>query len=160
MPCYYEFMVERWDFQPIIWRSFLFRADLTFEDLHQAIRTAAGWSDEHVYRFWSVEGELIARKDHPTLEAWRASTGDRTPIGAYFCQNPSASPPSPDRYSPPPDACIYEHRLERDFFTVKLQHRVLLGEVFERRLIGGGGDFGQAMYIPLDLKEERKAFDR
>ncbi len=146
MPCYYEFMVERLDFRPITWQRFLFRANLTFEDLHQAIQAAAGWSDRHAYRFWSIEGDLITRKDHPSLEAWHAATGDRTPIGAYFCLDDSVKSDDPDRYPPPPpDICVYEYPPEIGFFKVTLQHRVLLDEVFERRLLGGGGIFSPEM---------------
>jgi hypothetical protein len=146
MPCYYEFMVERWDSRPITWCSFLFRDDLNFEDLHQAIQAAAEWRDRHAYRFWSVAGELIVRKDHPSLEAWRASCGDQTPIGSYFCPLDTAVKPPPDMYPPPPpDVCVYEYPLEIGFFTVTLQHRVLLDERFERRLLGGGGVFSPEM---------------
>jgi hypothetical protein len=37
---------------PKTWRAIEIREDQTLEDLHDAIRTAFGWADDHLYSFF------------------------------------------------------------------------------------------------------------
>jgi len=48
---FYKMEVEICKIKPKIWRQFLIRADLTFEDLHEAIQRALGWNNAHAYDF-------------------------------------------------------------------------------------------------------------
>jgi hypothetical protein len=51
MSTYYEFEVSLLDIAPRIWRSFLLKRDLTFQDLHEAIQDSGPWSDYHLFEF-------------------------------------------------------------------------------------------------------------
>ena len=55
MPRYLELDVSLRGVKPTIWRQFWIRDSASFEDLHSAIQTAAGWTDRHMYGFvWST----------------------------------------------------------------------------------------------------------
>ena len=51
MPIYSEFEVSLRGIEPRIWRRFLITKDATFRDLHEAIQTAFGWEDCHMWEF-------------------------------------------------------------------------------------------------------------
>lgn len=48
---YYEFEVTLIGVEPRIWRRFLLRDGLSFQDLHKAIQDACGWEDYHLFDF-------------------------------------------------------------------------------------------------------------
>jgi hypothetical protein len=45
---------------PEVWRRVAVRADQTLHDLHEGMRDAFGWSDDHLYSFW-LSGEFWAQ---------------------------------------------------------------------------------------------------
>jgi len=47
----YQLRVVLRGVSPLIWRRLLIRSDTTIADLHATLRTALGWSDEHLNRF-------------------------------------------------------------------------------------------------------------
>lgn len=62
-------------------RTIAIRCDHTLADLHQALQTAFGWDDEHLYAFW-LGGKFWARGEteyvHPlALEAFPLARWDR-----------------------------------------------------------------------------------
>jgi hypothetical protein len=67
MPRYFEFSVSLRHVLPRPWRRFRLRASATYEDLHDAIADAAGWSGTHLYAFVldRFGGEVVVAPPDP-----------------------------------------------------------------------------------------------
>src|SRR5438445_7934290 len=50
-PVVYQLRVVVRGVSPLIWRRLLVRSDSSIADLHTTLRTALGWTDEHLNRF-------------------------------------------------------------------------------------------------------------
>jgi hypothetical protein len=58
---YYRIDVRLLEAKPAPWRQFLIKKTATFEDLHQAIQDACGWTNSHLYSFSQTErGPVVA----------------------------------------------------------------------------------------------------
>lgn len=130
---YYEFEIQLRGVSPTVWRRFLLRCDLTFEDLHQAIQDACGWKDIQIYRFWSLGGSLLARKDDFAFEGWPYPMGRDVPLAPYF--------EKVDLARWPRNGCIYEYQHETWYCDVHAWRRVTHEERFERRFKQGARGF-------------------
>lgn len=127
---YYRFLLSLTDSEPLIWRRFLLRADLSFEDLHEAIQVL-GWTHSHLWHFVDPRERRILAGVPMDQTPFREPVPDaaRVPLAAFFTQVG--------------DRCAYEY----DFGDGWL-HEIVLeeivsyeGEEFERMLLGGAESF-------------------
>ena len=124
---YLEFEVKLLKVKPPLWRRFLLRQRFSFENLHEAIQLACGWSFRHMFEFLGEDDRVIAA-DENTEDKQNSPRADRVTLTSYFKQ-----PGKECRY-------IYdfgdywEHR-------VRFVQMVILPERFGQRLIGGEGTF-------------------
>ena len=80
MPTRLSFRVDLLNAKPPIWRSFELVGNPTFEDLHQAIQDACGWTDCHLYRFEEeLHGEVVGLAKCP-IEVDEKIESGATPV--------------------------------------------------------------------------------
>lgn len=126
MPHHYlEFEVTLLDVGPRLWRRFLLRHTLSFEELHDAIQMACGWGFCHLYEFRDEEGSLAGHEaiDEPTVP-----NAAKVPIKSFFTQ--------------PGQECLYIYDYGDNWqHRVKLLQKVALPKRFVQQLTGGEGMF-------------------
>jgi len=155
MPTYYDFEVHLADCEPRMWRRFLLHLDATFEDLHNAIQDACGWTHSHLFEFRDAGGRnSIAVSEH--VEEAEVPPADEVPLSSYFKSKRK---------------CQYQY----DFgdcwnHIVELKGKVELPEKFRRRLLDGlrsfppedcGGTWGyeECCYAATVSEAELKKMD-
>jgi hypothetical protein len=141
MPKYFEFEMSLRGIEPKIWRRILVRESLTFYDFHEAIQTACGWCDEHLFAFHAEpqtrregRGEEIAgipSEDdfppwgHPTPEAKKIK------LSSFFGMEKGRS-----------KSCNYLYDFGDSWtHNIKLIREVELPEKFNVRLLDGARAF-------------------
>ena len=133
MPSYFEFDVALREIRPRIWRRFLLHQQATFQDLHDAIQDAFGWTDSHLWEFSRAEkrGAPIAASRGDELTAdWRSDDED-VPDPADIRLASFFTPRGPKK-------CRYLYDFgDRWDHVVALRRRVELPEPFGRRLLDG-----------------------
>lgn len=80
----YVFDVTLMGTEPPVWRRFRLDATGTFGDLHQAIQTACGWTNSHLFVFTSPDGTAIAGSAFDS--GWGEPEPDaaRVPLASWF----------------------------------------------------------------------------
>lgn len=127
MPNYLDLVVSLDGVKPPIWRRFLLRERATFLDVHQAIQTACGWDDDHLFAFRDGDGTVIA--------------GPPDGLGIGGDEPDTAKVRAGDHLKR-----RWSVRYEYDFgdswwYTVEMQQVPTLDEKFTRRLVDGARAF-------------------
>lgn len=127
MPSYYEFDVSLQEIEPRIWRRFQLAEDATFLDLHEAVQTACGWENSHLFVFRGEDGGDIA--GIPTDDDWGEPIPDAATVRlAHFF----------DRQR----QCLYEYDFGDSWLhDVRLERVAKLPQRFHRRLVDGARAF-------------------
>jgi len=134
MPTYFDFEATLDGIDPRIWRRFLLRSDLTFQDLHDSIQSACGWQNYHQFLFF----QPASRNDQISLatscsEASEELYGRRLPLGNEL--------PLVDFFGAGEGkqrGCWYEYDFGDSWMhKIALMQCVDRPEVFVRRLVWG-----------------------
>ncbi len=131
MAKYYEFEVSLIGAKPRLWRRFLIKKSASFQDLHEAIQLACGWTGSHLFSFVTP------------------GRRDREEIATFFDEedfNDGEGPPAPrvklTSYFSDLAQCIYIYDFGDDWeHDVRLVQEIDHKERFDRRLIAGKGTF-------------------
>ena len=137
MPTYFKFEVSLLEVKPRIWRSFLLHSDTTFMDLHEAIQSACGWWNYHLFLFRRATTDVPGA--HPAGAILAGAPSDED-IDTYGKPVPDARRKRLSLYFGKGNAqsCAYEYDFGDGWLhEVKWLERVSLPETFVRRLLGG-----------------------
>jgi hypothetical protein len=130
MPKYFEFRVALKHIDPPIWRRFLITTTATFLDLHNAIQSAFGWEDCHLWEFRSTGrgGVPIAGIPSDSDFDWGSETPDASRLKLYrhFGSDGGAK------------NCLYVYDFGDDWeHQVTFRKEVTDADLFNRRLLSG-----------------------
>jgi hypothetical protein len=119
--------VDLQDAQPAVWRRFLLRQEATFNELHDAIQVACGWTNSHMYEFFGscVWHDSIAGVPDPDGFDDRPVVDARVlPVATWFADH---------------EQCLYVYDFGDEWrHVVHLESReVVLPDALERKLLGG-----------------------
>lgn len=123
---YFDFEVSLLEVQQKIWRRFLIEERATFDQLHEAIQTACGWENYHLYSFQDKKGNSIAESPHGRdfSDFSNAPDGRKVKLWGYFEKKN--------------DICMYLYDFGDNWeHLVKLNGIIALPEKFKRRLLDG-----------------------
>ena len=147
MPGYLEFEVTLQGIKPRIWRRFQIADEVTFGDLHRAIRDSFGWHGGHLWEFLNNRRETIAKFEHEFLDDGfdePAPDAEQVKLLSYF---------------PRARSCVYWYDYGDDWMhTVRLRGRASSSERFHRRLLAGrracppedcGGVYGYHRFVSI-----------
>jgi len=123
MPGYVELEVSLQLVEPRIWRRFQLVDVASFLDLHEAVQSACGWEDAHLFAFRGPGGAEVAGV--PGDDGWGAPAPDAAtvPVASFFIQQ---------------RLCVYEYDFGDSWLhDVRLERAVRLPQRFQRRLLDG-----------------------